>query len=305
VTLVAALSSLRPVPPMGRSKAARLSAGHDTPRPSEHDPLGSVLESPGDGHYSLCTFGSRQSGDCRFGIRTLHLKIHRLGKAYGYFWAVRDLDLEIAAGECVALLGPNGAGKTTLLKLLAGLIYPTRGEIMLDGKNFLRTAAELRASIGFLAPNDHLYDNLTARENLQFFSRLYHKNGDSTALDEVLEESGLSQWSREPVAGFSSGMKCRLSIAKWRHLDPALFLLDEPYGVLDGRGVDLLESFIKSQCRKGGIVIIASHHVLRVLKACDRALILDKGKLTFDEPRQEPWDSFQRAFGEFMPRGEP
>ena len=233
----------------------------------------------------------------------MRIAVHRLGKAYGYFWALRDLDLEIAAGECVALLGPNGAGKTTFLRLVSGLIYPTQGEIVLDGANFSRSSIELRSAVGFLAPSEHLYENLTVRENLDFFTSLYNKHISAASTGEALAAVGLERWSGEYVGALSSGMKCRLSIAKWRLLDPGLLLLDEPYGVLDGGGVDLLEAFLKAHCRKGGIVILASHHVSRALQLCDRALILHQGKLTFDEPRRDPWESFQRAFADFMPRG--
>ena len=233
----------------------------------------------------------------------LRVAVHRLGKAYGYFWALRDLEMEIPAGECVALLGPNGAGKTTLLRLLSGLIYPTQGEIEIAGVKLSRSSIELRSSLGFLAPSEHLYENLTVRENLDFFTALYNKNTSAASTAEALAAVGLERWSGEYVSALSSGMKCRLSIAKWRLLDPGLLLLDEPYGVLDGGGVDLLEAFLKAHCRKGGIVILASHHVSRALQLCDRALILHQGKLTFDEPRREPWDSFQRAFADFLPRG--
>jgi ABC-type multidrug transport system ATPase subunit len=96
-------------------------------------------------------------------------------------------------------------------------------------------------------------------------------------------------------------MKCRLSIAKWKLLKPKLLLLDEPYGVLDGGGVDLLESFLRAQSEQGSIIFIASHHIARVIDLCTRALILEQGKLLFDEPRREPWDSFTRAFAAFLP----
>lgn len=233
----------------------------------------------------------------------MRITVKRLGKAYGYFWALRDLDLEIAAGECVALLGPNGAGKTTFLRLISGLIYPTQGEIEFDGAKFSRSSIGLRSAVGFLAPSEHLYENLTVRENLDFFTALYNKRTAAASIDAALAAVGLERWAGVYVGALSSGMKCRLSIAKWRLLAPALLLLDEPYGVLDGGGVDLLEIFLKTHCRNGGIVILASHHVSRALQLCDRALILHQGKLTFDEPRRDPWDSFERAFADFMPRG--
>jgi ABC-type multidrug transport system ATPase subunit len=99
-------------------------------------------------------------------------------------------------------------------------------------------------------------------------------------------------------------MRCRLSIAKWKLLQPDLLLLDEPYGVLDGSGIDLLEAFLRQQTANGTIVVMASHHVARALKLCSRALILKQGRLTFNEAKQQPWTSFDRAFGEFLPHGE-
>ena len=237
----------------------------------------------------------------------MRVTVHQLAKAYGYFWALRDLEVQVAGGERVALLGPNGAGKTTLLKLLAGLIYPTRGEIRLDGAPLTRQSNAQRAAIGLLSPGEHLYDDLTARENLEFFTALYDRqrgpNRIDDAIEETLEAVGLGRWAGEYAGALSSGMKCRLSVAKWKLLNPKLLLLDEPYGVLDGGGIDLLESFLKAQSEQGSVVIIASHHVARVLDLCTRAMILEQGKLIFDETRREPWDSFARAFGAFMPGG--
>jgi heme ABC exporter ATP-binding subunit CcmA len=235
---------------------------------------------------------------------TLQLTVRHLAKTYGLRWALKDASFDLPAGEVVALLGPNGAGKTTLLKLLAGLISPTAGEIVFDGSNFSRSATVLRSAIGFLAPGEHLYENLTVRENLVFFTSLYKKSGAIAQIDATLDEVGLKHRSEEYVAALSSGMKCRLSIAKLKVLEPGLLLLDEPYGVLDGNGIDLLESFLRAQCHKGSVVIIASHHVARMLTLCTRAIILHQGRLTFNEPRQQPWDSFSRAFGEFLPHGE-
>jgi heme ABC exporter ATP-binding subunit CcmA len=234
----------------------------------------------------------------------LHLTVRHLAKTYGLRWALRDISFDLPAGEVVALLGPNGAGKTTLLKLLAGLLSPTTGEIVFDGSNFGRSPTAQRAAIGFLTPGEHLYENLTVRENLVFFISLYCKNAAIAEIDATLDEVGLKHHAEEYVAALSSGMKCRLSIAKWKLLEPELLLLDEPYGVLDGNGVDLLESFLRGRRHKGSIVIIASHHVARVLNLCTRAVILHQGCLTFDEARQQPWESFTRAFGEFLPHGE-
>jgi ABC-type multidrug transport system ATPase subunit len=152
-------------------------------------------------------------------------------------------------------------------------------------------------------PSDHLYEHLRVGENLEFFIRLYNKQISRATREAALEQMNLKRWSDEYVSSLSSGMKCRLSVAKWKLLDPGLLLLDEPYGVLDGPGIDLMESFLTDHCRRGNIVILASHHIGRVLQLCTRAIILDQGKLQFDEPRRQPWESFERAFHDFLPRG--
>lgn len=234
----------------------------------------------------------------------MHVAVRQLCKAYGFLWAVKDINFDLQSGECVALLGPNGAGKTTLLKLLSALIYPTTGEIQLDGERLRQGSPSLRSSIGFLVPNAHLYENLTAEENLRLFVALYGKEKNSKEVKQSLDEVGLANWADDYVSSLSSGMQCRLSIAKWLLLDPKLLLLDEPYGVLDGSGVDLLEGYLRKLCHRGGIVIMATHHVPRVLNLCSRAIVLHQGKVIFDEPRQEPWENFHRVFGEFLPRGE-
>ena len=234
----------------------------------------------------------------------MHLTIQKLSKAYGFLWALKDLNFDLSAGEFAALLGPNGAGKTTLLKVVAGLISPTHGTIELNGARFTGANGLSRADIGLLTPAGHLYENLTLRENLQFFTSLYQQKQDAASIDAALAHVELGARGDDYASTLSSGMKCRLSIAKWNLLQPALLLLDEPYGVLDGSGVDLLENFLKAHCRKGNIVIMASHHVSRVLKICDRAIILYQGRLTFNAPRQQPWPDFDKAFGEFLPHGE-
>jgi len=234
----------------------------------------------------------------------LRLTVNKLAKAYGYLWALRDLNLDLPPGEFVALLGPNGAGKTTLLRLLAGLIPPTGGAIQYDGIELAGNNPRLRKQIGFLAPADHLYESLTVKENLRFFTSLYRLNNTPGAIGTALEAVSLAPRADEFVSNLSSGMKCRLSIAKWQLLQPGLLLLDEPYGVLDGGGVDLLENFLQAHRAQGHIVVMASHHVSRALKLCSRAVILHQGRLCFDEAKQHPWPSFARAFSEFLPHGE-
>jgi heme ABC exporter ATP-binding subunit CcmA len=234
----------------------------------------------------------------------LRLTVQNLSKAYGFFWALKDLNLDLPPGELVALLGPNGAGKTTLLRLIAGLTPPSLGTIELDSLPPSPTNGSARAQIGLLTPAAHLYEDLTVRENLEFFTSLYGQNHDAGSIDAALATVDLGARADELASTLSSGMKCRLSIAKWNLLKPGLLLLDEPYGVLDGSGVDLLEEFLKAHCRKGNLVILASHHVSRVLKICSRVIILHRGRMTFNAPRRQPWPDFDKAFQEFLPHGD-
>ncbi len=226
----------------------------------------------------------------------LSVRMDKVSKVYGLLWALREVRLEIAAGEWVALLGPNGAGKTTLLRLLAALSYPTSGAIELFGRRLPYGNSPLRGMIGFLAAGGHLYDNLTVSENLRFFVSLYR--GDVTAEErqDVLGEVGLHEKTGEYVSTLSLGMRCRLAIAKWRLVNPRVLLVDEPYGALDPSGVEMLDRFLESLCAGGGIVVLASHDVPRVLQRCSRAVILNRGRIVFDEPRRDPWDSFHAAF---------
>jgi len=233
----------------------------------------------------------------------LRVVTRRLSKAYGFLWAVKDASLELHSGERVALFGPNGAGKTTLLKLLSALLSPSSGEIEIDGARLLPGSSGLRSAIGLLSPEGYLYESLTARENLRLFISLYARRREAREVAEALDQVKLSHWAEEYVSSLSTGMKYRLALAKWLLLEPKLLLLDEPYAVLDGAGVDLLEDYLERLCRGGGIVVMATHHVPAALSRCSRAIILDQGRIIFDEPRQEPWESFQRAFAAFLPRG--
>jgi heme ABC exporter ATP-binding subunit CcmA len=233
----------------------------------------------------------------------LKVQVANLSKAYKFFWALKDIHLELRGGECVALLGPNGAGKTTLLRLLSALTRPTRGAIEIDGAALTRPGRR-RPAIGYLSPGEHLYEGLTARENLRLFLSLYSRKKEEEEMTAALEQVGLSRWADNFVSSLSAGMKSRLLLAKWTLVGSRLLLLDEPYGALDGSGVDLLDGYVASLCRQGGIVVIATHHIPRALNLCTRAIILHQGKLIFDEPRQDPWEHFHRAMGEFLPRGE-
>ncbi|HWP57764.1 MAG TPA: ABC transporter ATP-binding protein [Candidatus Acidoferrales bacterium] len=219
--------------------------------------------------------------------------MRQLSKAFGSQWALRDVSFDLRAGECVALLGQNGAGKTTLLKLLSALMRPTSGAIELA-----------RPAVGYLVPGAHLYEHLTVGENLRLFLALHNNKKTPAEVEKALSRASLTGAQDWLVSALSAGMKCRLLIAKWLLVEPGLLLLDEPYGPLDGAGVDLLESFVSELTRAQTAVIIATHQIPRALALCSRALVLTRGRLVFDGPRDDAAANLDRLGESLLPRGE-
>jgi len=233
----------------------------------------------------------------------LNLRVRQLSKAFGSQWALQDISFDLHGGDCVALLGQNGAGKTTLLKLLSALIQPTSGAIEIDDVNLAQASARVRALVGYFVPSAHFYEHLTVKENLRLFVALYSMHNNGTDLDDALDRVGLLHWRDRFVSALSAGMKCRLVLAKWLLVQPAFLLLDEPYGPLDGAGVDLLESFVSSLAQRNKAVIIATHQIPRALALCSRALVLNQGRLVFDGERHEAALNLDRLVGSLLPRG--
>ncbi|MDR0843201.1 MAG: heme ABC exporter ATP-binding protein CcmA, partial [Acidobacteriota bacterium] len=194
------------------------------------------------------------------------IEVRHLAKYYGRFTALRDLDLDVEAGECVALFGRNGAGKTTLLRILAGLARPSSGSFQIksaDGKSGKSDKLRQRGAIGYLSHNTSLYPDLTALENLRFFAGLMDAPTDENALVRRMEAVGLAGREREPVRNFSRGMQQRLAIARAFLHDPEILLLDEPFTGLDRLGCDILGDYIR-QARAGGKTCLVALHDLEL-----------------------------------------
>ena len=155
-----------------------------------------------------------------------------LGRRFGSKRVIRDLDLEVRAGELLLVTGPNGSGKSTLLALMAGLLAPTEGEIEVDLP---------RGRIGYLAHEALVYKELTALENLDLYGRLYHVAERRETIGALLERFGLWEARNERVAAYSRGMAQRLALCRTLLHEPDLLVLDEPYAALDEQGAALLD----------------------------------------------------------------
>jgi len=205
------------------------------------------------------------------------LEIHNITKKYGDLTAVDDVSLDIYEGDLVGLLGHNGAGKTTLFVMLAGLTMQTSGNIKVCGKNIEKNMMDLKKNISFLPDNTLYYENLTAKQNLEYFSEL--ADADKSKVPELLEIVGMSKWADKKVGEFSKGMIQRIGFAQALVKDPKVIFLDEPTSGLDPRARIEMNLLLKKLNEKG-IAIVMSSHVLSEIKGiCSKIAIMKQGKL--------------------------
>jgi heme ABC exporter ATP-binding subunit CcmA len=213
------------------------------------------------------------------------IQVTGLRKAFGTTLVLDGVDLAVRAGETVGLLGPNGAGKTTLLKILATIARPTRGGARIAGHDCARDAEQVRGVVGLVAHGTHLYEDLTALENLRFWRRLAGERPGTDTLRAALAEVELDDCADLRVRTFSAGMKRRLSIARLLLTHPRVLLLDEPFSSLDQRARKWLEQYLRGFAEAGGAILMATHAFGRELEVADRIVILANGRIILDTPR--------------------
>lgn len=189
------------------------------------------------------------------------VRLRGLSKKFGGRFALRDLDLTVNSGDGLALFGPNGAGKTTLLRILSLELRPTTGTLSIDGCDPRSESRNIRARIGCISHRSLLYEQLTARENLEFFSRLHGVTDARKRADTLLREFALDTRAEDPVAQLSRGMRQRLSIARALVHEPSLVLLDEPFTGLDRRAANVLESLLRRLEERGCTRILITHDI--------------------------------------------
>lgn len=199
-------------------------------------------------------------------------------KYFGDFAAVRGVSFVVPHGSILALIGRNGAGKTTLLKMIAGLLRPSEGTIQLDSNG---NSSEM-SSVGVVGHGEWIYDELTARENLEFFADLYAVKETDRTVNHWLNVVGLDQFSNSRANEFSRGMRQRLAIARALLHDPRILLLDEPWTALDDRAVQLLSCLLRDVHSRNCTVVICSHQLREVLDMATNIVAIDTGKVIFE-----------------------
>ncbi len=207
-----------------------------------------------------------------------------LTKRYNGFTAVNSLNLKIEEGEMFGFLGANGAGKTTTLLMLLGLTEPTSGTVRVCGMDPTRDARDVKRQVGYLPERVGFYEDLTARQNLQFTANLNHmrRTEAEEKIDAVLGTVGLARVKDQNVGTFSKGMKQRLGIADILVKEPRLAFLDEPTTGIDPNGIDDILKLISGMGKRGITVIFCSHILPQVQRLCSRVGIMSKGNLVAD-----------------------
>jgi heme exporter protein A len=183
------------------------------------------------------------------------------------------LNLTLASGDMVQISGPNGSGKTSLLRLLSGLMQPTAGEVLLDGRPLSGQRSELAHNLLWIGHAAGVKDLLTPVENLTWLCALHHSVA-TDALWQALESVGLRGFEDVPCHTLSAGQKRRVALARLYLPGPALWMLDEPFTALDKQGVAQLEEHLASHCERGGSVVLTTHHTLNRMPAGYRDLDL-------------------------------
>ena len=218
--------------------------------------------------------------------RPIGLQFEQVEKRYGAVYALRNVTLSVAAGECVAITGRNGSGKTTLLRVASQLVRPSRGAVTYSG-----AAEEQKARIGFVAHATMVYDELTAEENLLFFAKLQGVAAPKERVAQLLSEVGLQERKDSLVRTFSRGMRQRVAIARALLAQPSLLLFDEPGTGLDAESGAWLTERLRKLRDAGCTILMSLHGDSETARLATRGVRLDAGNVVADTRRGATFQS--------------
>ncbi len=234
------------------------------------------------------------------------IAIHNLVKQYGKFTAVDGVSLDVQPGEIHGFLGPNGAGKTTTLRMIAGLLKPTSGQVIVNSHDVAREPEDAKASLGFIPDRPFIYDKLTAGEFLRFHAGLYGIDGTGVMdrVHEMLDLFELRRWENELVESFSHGMKQRLVMCAAFLHRPKAVAVDEPMVGLDPRGARLIKDVFRRMADRGCAILMSTHTLEVAQELSQRISIIFKGKIiasgTVDEVRRLAGDGDDHLTSVFL-----
>jgi ABC-2 type transport system ATP-binding protein len=210
----------------------------------------------------------------------LSIEINNLNKKYKNIFAVKNINFKINKGKTIGLLGPNGCGKSTTIGMMLGLIKPTSGSVLINGKNIENNRTSLLEKINFISPYIELPKKLTIEENLKVYGRLYGVKNLNDKILELMETLNLNEFRKRKTGELSSGQKNRVSLAKALINDPEILLLDEPTASLDPDVGDYVRSIIeKFVAKNGSTILLASHNMNEVERLCDEVMMMKNGEI--------------------------
>ena len=212
-----------------------------------------------------------------------HVTLSNVSRHFGRRKALSQVSFDCRAGEILGLLGPNGAGKSTLLSILATLLAPSTGDVTYGGHSAREAGAALRSRLGMLGHDLYLYPELTARENLLFFARLYGLADPEARVTDGLAHANLADRADDIVNGFSRGMRQRLALERALIHGPRLLLLDEPFTGLDQASTASLVTRLKGLQAAGCLIILATHDLEVAEHVVSRSVFLRNGRLVSDD----------------------
>lgn len=210
------------------------------------------------------------------------IKLINVTKLYKGLCAVDHLNIEVPKGMIFGFLGPNGAGKTTTIKMMAGVLKPTEGQIIINGMDLAREPSEVKRCTGFIPDRPFLYEKLTGREFLNFMAGLYssnHASSRETDIVSLLERFDLSHWGDELIESYSHGMKQRLVMCAALFHQPKVLIVDEPMVGLDPRGARLVKDIFRELAEKGTTVFMSTHSLEVAQEVCEEIAIIQAGKV--------------------------
>ena len=190
---------------------------------------------------------------------------------------IKDLSFQVQEGEYVCVVGENGSGKTMLMRVIAGLVNPSSGQLLFDGKN--RVDAD--PNIGIMIENASLYPELSGRENLRLLASI-RKRATNEEIDHAIRRVGLEPEDKRMFRKYSLGMKQRLMLAQAIMEQPEVLLLDEPTNAIDRKGVELVHQIMSEEAQRGAIVLLASHVDYDIRSLCSRVFLIEKGRLQME-----------------------
>ncbi len=206
------------------------------------------------------------------------VEVKNLKKNYGSKEAVKDISFAIKKDEILGLLGPNGSGKTTTIGMLLGLLKPTNGEILIDGKKIEGNRIDILKKINFISPYIELPKKLTVKQNLIVYGKLYNVLNINNTIEYLVEKLRLSDLLNRITGELSSGQKNRVSLAKALINNPIVLLLDEPTASLDPEIGDFVRTFLENYKKEKKIsILLASHNMNEVTRLCKKILMMKDG----------------------------